>query len=65
MFAEIHVEEAALAWLEELGYDTANGIDIGPDGNQPERANYEKPRSSAGRRSGLHHLRGLHHPGRR
>ena len=38
--AESHVEEAALAWLEELGYATANGLDIGPDGNAPERANY-------------------------
>ena len=39
-FAESHVEEAALAWLAELGYATANGLDIGPDGNKPERANY-------------------------
>jgi len=38
--AESHVEEAALAWLAELGYATANGLDIGPDGNAPERANY-------------------------
>jgi type I restriction enzyme, R subunit len=39
-FAESHVEEAALAWLIELGYQTANGLDIGPDGGTPERANY-------------------------
>jgi type I restriction enzyme, R subunit len=39
-FAESHVEEAALAWLAELGYATANGIDIGPDGDAPERASY-------------------------
>ena len=38
--AESHVEEAALAWLAELGYDTANGIEIGPDGSEPERASY-------------------------
>jgi type I restriction enzyme R subunit len=37
---ESHVEEAALAWLEELGYATANGIEIGPDGASPERASY-------------------------
>jgi type I restriction enzyme, R subunit len=37
---ESHVEEAALAWLEELGYATASGLDIGPDGSDPERANY-------------------------
>ena len=39
-FAESHVEEAALAWLAELGYATANGLDIGPDGGKPERASY-------------------------
>jgi type I restriction enzyme R subunit len=39
-FAESHVEEAALAWLTELGYGTATGLDIGPDGITPERANY-------------------------
>ncbi|MEO8683005.1 MAG: type I restriction endonuclease, partial [Vicinamibacterales bacterium] len=38
--AESHVEEAALAWLTELGYATASGLDIGPDGTVPERANY-------------------------
>ena len=38
--AESHVEEAALAWLGELGYATANGLEIGPDGNKPERASY-------------------------
>ena len=39
-FAESDVEGAALAWLAELGYATANGLDIGPDGDAPERANY-------------------------
>jgi len=39
-FAESHVEEAALAWLSELGYATANGLDIGPDSTKPERASY-------------------------
>jgi len=39
-FAESHVEGAALAWLAELGYGTANGLDIGPDGSAPERASY-------------------------
>lgn len=34
------VEEASLAWLGELGYDIANGLEIGPDGNAPERASY-------------------------
>jgi type I restriction enzyme R subunit len=40
LFAESHVEEAALAWLAELGYATANGLDIGPDGSAAERASY-------------------------
>jgi type I restriction enzyme R subunit len=39
-FAESHVEEATLAWLSDLGYFTANGLDIGPDGGKPERASY-------------------------
>jgi type I restriction enzyme R subunit len=39
-FAESHVEEAALAWLAELGYRTAGGLDIGPDSDAPERASY-------------------------
>jgi type I restriction enzyme R subunit len=39
-FAESDVEEAALAWLSELGYETANGIDTGPDGTAPERDAY-------------------------
>jgi type I restriction enzyme R subunit len=39
-FAESHVEEAALSWLAELGYTTANGLDIGPDGTKSERSNY-------------------------
>ena len=38
--AESHVEEATLAWLDELGYAIANGLDIGPDGFTPERASY-------------------------
>jgi type I restriction enzyme R subunit len=38
--AESHVEEAALAWLEEVGYGVANGLELGPDGSAPERTNY-------------------------
>ncbi len=38
--AEVHVEEAALAWLLKLGYSTAYGSAIGPDEATPERASY-------------------------
>jgi type I restriction enzyme R subunit len=38
--AENHVEEAALEWLEGLGYAVAHGPDISPDGATPERGNY-------------------------
>jgi len=38
--AESHVEEAAFAWLSELGYATVNGNDIGPDSGKPERTSY-------------------------
>jgi type I restriction enzyme, R subunit len=38
--AESHVEEAALSWLIELGYRAISGFELGPDGSEPERANY-------------------------
>ena len=34
------VEEAALAWLAEQGWQVAYGIDASPDGKAPERAAY-------------------------
>ena len=37
---ESHVEEAALSWLEELGYEVLHGPDISPDGTSPERHSY-------------------------
>lgn len=39
-FTESHVEEAGLAFLEELGYATLYGGDIAPDGATPERTSY-------------------------
>ena len=36
IIAESHVEEAALAWLSELGFAVAGGLDIGPDGTTPD-----------------------------
>jgi type I restriction enzyme R subunit len=37
---EIHVEEAALAWLTELGYGVKAGPEIAPDSSAPERPSY-------------------------
>lgn len=34
------VEDAALEWFRELGYDIAHGPDIGPEGVKSERASY-------------------------
>lgn len=39
-FAESHVEQAALAWLAELGYAITNGPEIAPDSKTPERTSY-------------------------
>jgi len=35
--SETTVEDAAMMWLEELGYETAFGPDISPGGAHPER----------------------------
>jgi type I restriction enzyme R subunit len=40
VIAESHIEEAALAWLRELGYSVAGGQDIAPDSHRSERASY-------------------------
>ena len=39
---ESDVEQAALEWLEALGWATAYGPDIGPDALNPERPNYDQ-----------------------
>ncbi len=39
-FCESHLEEAALEWFEELGYETVFAPDIAPDGEYPEREDY-------------------------
>ncbi len=41
-FTESEVEDAALAWLAELGYAVLPGPDIGPDGPAPERGSYDQ-----------------------
>ncbi|MDH4246197.1 MAG: type I restriction endonuclease subunit R [Deltaproteobacteria bacterium] len=40
MYTESTVEEAALAWFQELGFDVLHGPDIDPDSAAPERASY-------------------------
>jgi type I restriction enzyme R subunit len=39
-FTENHVEEAALAWLRELGYETLHGLDIGSESVKPKHVSY-------------------------
>ena len=41
IITESGVEQAALEWLESLGWETAYGPDIGPDAIKPERSNYD------------------------
>jgi type I restriction enzyme R subunit len=38
--SESIVEEAALAWLEAIGWQVAHGPDLAPDGPAPERTDY-------------------------
>ncbi|WP_300452347.1 type I restriction endonuclease subunit R [Accumulibacter sp.] len=39
---EDHLEQEALGWLTEVGYDTLYGPDIAADGTNPERAGYQQ-----------------------
>ncbi|GAM14266.1 type I restriction endonuclease subunit R [Mesobacillus selenatarsenatis] len=39
-FNEDELEHATLDWLEELGYEVANGPVLAPDGDSPERQDY-------------------------
>ena len=38
--SENTVEQVALSWLRELGWDVAYGPNIAPDGDSPERDDY-------------------------
>ncbi len=42
-FTESTIEQAAINWLKELGYDYAFGPEIAFDGERPERADYQEP----------------------
>ncbi|HPN14580.1 MAG TPA: type I restriction endonuclease subunit R [bacterium] len=39
-YTESDLEVATLEWLEELGYSIANGPNLAPDGESPERLSY-------------------------
>ena len=39
---EDQVEQIAIDWFKGLGYDYLNGYDIAPDGDNPQRNNYEE-----------------------
>ena len=40
---EEQLENEALGWLQEVGYQYINGYAIAPDGESPERSNYLQP----------------------
>lgn len=40
-YTESILEQAGLEWLEDLGYEIAFGPDLAPDGESPERANFQ------------------------
>ena len=42
MINEDQVEQLAIEWFKELGYDYLHGYDIAPDSSNPERNNYQE-----------------------
>jgi type I restriction enzyme R subunit len=42
MINEDQVEQIAIEWFKELGYDYLLGYDIAPDSNDPQRENYQE-----------------------
>lgn len=40
-FTESEVEDLTLAWFAELGYDVLHRPNIAPDGESPERTDYQ------------------------
>ena len=42
MINEDQVEQIALEWFKELGYDYHHGYDIAPDSDYPQRTNYQE-----------------------
>jgi type I restriction enzyme R subunit len=42
VITEDQLEQLCLDWFKSIGYDYANGYDIAPDGNIPERSDYRQ-----------------------
>lgn len=55
-FCESQLEQAAMEWFGELGYETAFGPDLAPDGPYPEREDYGEVLLTERLRSALHRL---------
>ena len=56
MITEDLLEQQCLNWFQELGYQYQNGYDIAPDGDTPERENYQQVTLPARLLSALHTL---------
>lgn len=53
---EEQLENEALGWLQEVGYQYVNGYAIAPDGDSPERSNYLQPLLSERLRGAINRL---------
>ncbi|PIW56861.1 MAG: hypothetical protein COW14_09150, partial [Piscirickettsiaceae bacterium CG12_big_fil_rev_8_21_14_0_65_44_934] len=42
MITEDQLEQLCLEWFQSIGYAYANGYDIAPDGDSPERNDYRQ-----------------------
>ena len=42
MINEDQVEQLAIEWFKELGYDYQRGLNIAPDSENPQRDNYQE-----------------------
>jgi type I restriction enzyme R subunit len=42
MITEDHLEQLALTWFQDSGWEYVYGPDIAPDGDAPERADYRQ-----------------------
>jgi type I restriction enzyme R subunit len=53
---EDQLEQETLVWLGEVGYSHLYGPDIAPDGDSPERANYQQVLLPSRLREAIHRL---------